>query len=191
MDIHAFIISLAVVIISALSVADAETFAINVTTSAVTKSTATLSWVAPDNIAAVGYYLLAVEDESATVVFNVNITDASATSYEVTGLAFSTFHNATLTTLDTSGGAIGSDSYYFLTEYDPVNVRAVGAIAVVGALVLILISVKAAAIACNPDKAAEKWKQEILVTKQREREERKKKLSSQPLTGSSAQIDEV
>ena len=184
MGINSLIISLAVILGLASSFANAATFASNVTSTTVAKNSATLSWLAPDSLAAVLSYLLTVEDESVTVVFNVSITDVSATSYEVTGLAFSTYHNATLATVDTSGGVIGSDSHYFLTEYDPVNINALCAIAVVGALVLILVIVKAAGIVCNPDKEAEKWKREILVTKQREREERKKKLSAQPLGGS-------
>ena len=181
------VIITAIVLLSLVSSSSAATHATNISTTSVGTSEADLTWIIPSDLSQASYYVLFVLDEGLDVALNETINDVNSASYTLTGLTFSTYYNVTIYTHDANDVTIGSDTVMIITDYDPLNFRALCAIGVVGALILILILVKVAGKVCNPDKEADKWKQEILVTKQREREERKQKMAAKG--GSRADLD--
>ncbi|XP_071505573.1 uncharacterized protein [Diadema antillarum] len=178
-----FFLLLSSLLASLVAESHAQTYAFNVSSTSIGSSTCVLTWLLPSDFSLADAYRITVADEASNVVINITIASVSTSTYTLRDLTFSTYHNATVATLDVGGSVVGSDYLYFLTRYDPWNFRALCAIGVVGGILLILIIVKAAIIIYKPDKKADKWRQEILVTKQREREERKKKMSSQPAVG--------
>ncbi|XP_041480046.1 uncharacterized protein LOC121427617 [Lytechinus variegatus] len=184
----AVLLIVTVIIVDLVSVTSAATHATNISSSSVGKSNADLTWIVPSDLSQASYYVLYVLDEGLNVVLNETIDDVNSATYSLTQLTFSTYYNVTIYTHDATDDAIGSDTILFVTDYDPLNFRALCAIGVVGALILILIVVKLAGKICNPDKGADKWKQEILETKQKEREDRKRKMQAKG--GSRADLDD-
>lgn len=181
------IITAFILLVALVSTTSAATHATNISSSSVSTSQAELTWLVPSDLSQASYYVVYVLDEALNVVLNETIDDVNSASFSLTSLTFSTYYNVTIFTHDAGDASIGSDTVMFITEYDPLNFRALCAMGVVGALVLILILVKVAGKVCNPDKDKDKWKQEILATKQKERDERKKKMQSN--AGSRADLD--
>ena len=158
---------------------EALTYAANLTTSDITTSSVTLTWTVPDDTSSIDSYVLMKINTNNVNTENFTITDLATTSYTATGLSYSSYFTFTIVTLDNAGDSLGEDSTSGVTLYNPINGKALAAIAIAGFIFLIWVIFFIAGKKCDPRKHSAQLKTEILHMKLKQREEKKKKLSSQ------------
>ncbi|XP_071805312.1 uncharacterized protein [Asterias amurensis] len=141
---------LILVLSTVITMSSALEYASNLTVSSKTANTATLTWTSATSGGNASSYIVSVVLDTS-VLENVTISTVATNTHTITGLTYSTFYTVLVYTYDSTGQSTGeAASVSFWTKYTTWNTKFIGALGVIGFIIVTLLTMIILKSKCLP-----------------------------------------
>ena len=141
---------LILVLSTVITMSSALEYASNLTVSSKTANTATLTWTSAASGGNASSYIVSVVLDTS-VLENVTISTIATNTHTITGLTYSTFYTVLVYTYDSTGQSTGeATSVSFWTKYTTWNTKFIGALGVIGFIIVTLLTMIILKSKCLP-----------------------------------------